>query len=80
MPSLNELPSDIKRKKLTKALKRLGFSIDTIGGKGSHYKIVCPNEKTITLPNNLHKKMLLIILKEIEEYSGITWEQIKKQL
>lgn len=80
MPSLSELPSDIKRNKLTKALKRLGFEIDTTGGKGSHYKIICPNQKTITLQYNLNKKMLLVVLKEIEKYSGVTWKQIKKKL
>ena len=80
MPSLSELPGDLKRNKLTKALKRLGFEIDTIGGKGSHYKIICPNQKTLTVQYNLDKKMLLVVLKEIEKYSGITWKQIKKYL
>ena len=80
MPSLSELPGDLKRNKLTKALKRLGFEIDTIGGKGSHYKIICPNQKTLTVQYNLDKKMLLVVLKEIEKYSGITWKQIKKNL
>ena len=80
MPSLSELPGDLKRNKLTKALKRLGFEIDTIGGKGSHYKIICPNQKTLTVQHNLDKKMFLVVLKEIEKYSGIAWKQVKKYL
>ncbi len=80
MPSLSELPSDLKRGKLTKALIRLGFDIDTSGGKGSHYKIIWKNEKTITLQYDLDKKMLYIVLKEIEKECGVTWKQIKKEL
>lgn len=53
MPSLSELPGEIKRKKLTKALLRLGFIIDKRGGDGSHYKIICQNQKTITLPQKI---------------------------
>jgi predicted RNA binding protein YcfA (HicA-like mRNA interferase family) len=80
MPSLSELPGEIKRKKLTKALSRLGFIIDETGGNGSHYKAVWRNEKSVTLPYNLQKHTLKYILKEIEEISGITWEQIKEEL
>jgi len=40
MPSLSELPGEIKRKKFIKALLRLGFIIDTRGGDGSHYKAI----------------------------------------
>ena len=32
MPSLSELPGEIKRKKFIRALQRLGFVIDKIGG------------------------------------------------
>ena len=39
MPPLNELPGNINRDKLTKALKMLGFEVDKRGGNGSHYKI-----------------------------------------
>ena len=80
MPSLSELPGEIKRKKLTKALLRLGFVIDKRGGDGSHYKIICQNQKTITLPQKISKNVLYYILKEIKEYSCITWDQIKEKL
>jgi len=80
MPSLSELPGEIKRKKLTKALIRLGFEIDKRGGDGSHYKITCPNKKIITLPQKISKNVLYYILKEIESYSGITWNEIKDKL
>lgn len=80
MPSLSDLPSDLNRDKLTKALVRLGFAIDKRGGDGSHYKIICPNQKIVTLQYKLSKQMLRVILKEIEQYSGITWEQIRKEL
>jgi len=36
MPSLSELPGEIKRKKFIRALQRLGFVIDKTGGDGSH--------------------------------------------
>ncbi|MBT4722943.1 addiction module toxin, HicA family [Candidatus Falkowbacteria bacterium] len=81
MPSLSELPGEIKRKKLAKALKRLGFIINKKGGDGSHIKIVWPStQKCITLPEDLKKQTLYYILKEIENYSGITWEQIKEKM
>lgn len=35
MPSRSELPGDLARKKLLTALIRLGFEINTVGGKGS---------------------------------------------
>lgn len=34
-----KLPPSIKRKKLIRALRRLGFVIDESKGDGSHYKI-----------------------------------------
>lgn len=80
MPSHNDLPSDLSRKKLSKALVRLGFEVDKRGGDGSHYKVICPNQKVVTLQYKLHKQILKVILKEIERYSGVTWEQIKKEL
>lgn len=80
MPSLSQLPSDLSRDKFVKALTRLGFSVDKRGGDGSHYKIICPNQKIFTVQYKLHRKMLYKILKEIESYSGITWNDIKKKL
>ncbi len=81
MPSLSQLPGKIKRKKLTKALTRLGFIIDKKGEDGSHYKIVwSPTQKSITLPQNINKNTLYYLLKEIEIASRITWEDIKKEL
>ena len=81
MPSLSELPGEIKRKKFTKALKRLGFIIDKSGGDGSHYKITWPEtQKSITLQAKMRKDVLHYILKEIEEYSGVTWNDIRKEL
>ncbi|OGD31508.1 hypothetical protein A3C91_01345 [Candidatus Azambacteria bacterium RIFCSPHIGHO2_02_FULL_52_12] len=81
MPSLSELPGEIKRKKFTKALARLGFIIDTRGGNGSHFKATWPKtQKSITIQSKLRKDVLYYLLKEIEQYSGITWEDIKKEL
>ncbi len=81
MPSLSQLPGEIKRKKLTKALTRLGFVIDEKGGNGSHYKALWPtNQKSITLPQDIGKYTLYYLLKEIENVSGITWEEINKEL
>lgn len=81
MPSLSDLPGEIKRKKFIKALTRLGFLINKWGGDGSHYKVIWPkNEKSITIPSKLPKQVLGYVLKEIENYSGINWEDIKKEL
>ena len=80
MPSLSQLPGEIKRKKFTKALARLGFIIDTKGGDGSHYKATWRNEKSVTIPYNISKNVLYYLLKEIETISGITWDEIRNEL
>lgn len=81
MPSLSELPGKVKRKKFTKALRRLGFIINESGGDGSHYKATWPRtQKSITIPSDLRKDVLCYLLKEIEKYSDVTWEDIKKEL
>lgn len=81
MPSRSELPGDIPRKKFLKALARLGFVINTVGGKGDHVKIVWPaSQKSITVDADLRKDVLYYLLKEIETVSGITWDKIKLEL
>ena len=81
MPSLSELPGDIKRRKFTKALERLGFVINETGGKGDHCKATWPKSgKALTIQSKLRKDVLSYLLKEIELISGITWEDIKKNL
>ncbi len=80
MPSLSELPGDIKRKKFTKALERLGFVINWTGGKGDHCKAIWKNGKAFTIQCKLRKDVLSYLLKEIELISGITWEDIKNKL
>lgn len=81
MPSFSELPGEIKRKKFIRALQRLGFNIDKSGGDGSHYKITWPiTQKTITIQSKLRKDVLYYLLKEIEQCSGVAWEDIKKEL
>jgi len=81
MPSLSELPGELKRKKFIKALNRLGFIIDTKGGDGSHFKVTWPqSQKSITIPSRLPKQVLSYVLKEIEKHSQKSWEDIKKYL
>jgi len=81
MPSLSELPGEIKRRKFIKALVRLGFVINQSGGKGDHYKATWPaTQKSITIQAELRKDVLNYLLKEIEQYSGITWDDIKEKL
>lgn len=81
MPSLSELPGDTNRIKFIKALQRLGFIINTKGGDGSHIKATWPsNQKVITIQSKLRKDVLYYLLKEILTISGITWEDIKKEL
>ena len=81
MPTRSELPSKVNRDKLAKALTRLGFIISKKGGKGSHIKATfIKTQKSITLPSNLHKHTLCYVIKEIEKYSDIIWDDIKKEL
>ena len=81
MPSRSELPGEIPRKKFLRAVVRLGFTMNTIGGKGDHVKILWPStQKSISVDGDLRKDVLYYLLKEIEVVSGVTWEQIKQQL
>lgn len=83
MPSRSELPGEIPREKFLRALTRLGFEIDRVGGKGDHTKIVWPlTQKSLTVIGDVRKDVLYYLLKEIEiiTHSKITWEDIKKEL
>ncbi len=77
---MNRIPSDIHPKKLLRALTWLGFVLNTKGGRGSHVKVIWRNEKSITVQYNLHRHAFLGLLKEIEEISGLTWEEIEREL
>lgn len=81
MPSHSDLPGKISRRKIIKALKRLGFIIDKKGGKGSHLKATCiATQKCVTIPSDLSREVLYYVIKEIEKNSSVTWEDIKKNL
>jgi len=81
MPSRSELPGNLPRKKFLNALHRLGFEINTVGGKGDHVKIIWPQtQKSMTVDSDLRKDVLYYLLREIESISGITWQQIKEEL
>jgi len=79
MPSLSQLPGEVKQKRLTKALVRLGFRLDEKGGNGSHYKLIWKNEKSLTIPSFIPKQTLNYLLKEIAIILGLTWDDIKKE-
>lgn len=81
MSSPHDLPGELKQKRFAKALSRLGFEIDTRGGDGSHFKAVWPRtQKTVIIPAYISKQTLRYLLKEIQDCSGLTWEQIREQL
>jgi predicted RNA binding protein YcfA (HicA-like mRNA interferase family) len=80
MPPLEGLPGNINAEKIIRALRRLGFIIDTKGGKGSHVKAIWTNEKFVTIQRKLFKVALKELLKEIESVSGLTWDDIRKEL
>lgn len=80
MPPLSQLPGDLSRKKFLNALRRLGFFVDMQGGDGSHCKVEWRNGKEIPIKKDLDKYALKYILKQIEEMSGVTWEQIKEEM
>ena len=76
MPSLSELPDDLSR-----ALAKLGFEVSTAGGKGSHAKATyIRTQKSVIIPTPLPKHRLKYVLKEIEQYSGVTWDDVKEKL
>ena len=81
MPSRSELPGNIPRNKFLNALRRTGFVINTVGGKGDHIKVIWPaTQKSISVDSDLRKDVLYYLLKEIEAISGIAWERIKEEL
>lgn len=81
MPSRSELPGEIPQRKFLKALQRLGFEINMIGGKGDHIKVIWPHtQKSVTVDRDLRKDVLYYLPKEIEAISGTTWEKIKEEL
>ncbi len=81
MPSRSELPGEVPQRKFLKALRHLGFEIDSVGGKGDHIKVIWPaTQKSVTVDTHLRKDVLYYLLKEIEVISGITWEQVKNEL
>lgn len=82
MPSLSQLPDNLKAKKLIKALEKLGFIISAKGGKGDHVKVTCiKTQKAVIIPDcRLRKDVLCYILKELEKCSGVTWDDIKDKL
>jgi predicted RNA binding protein YcfA (HicA-like mRNA interferase family) len=81
MPSRSELPGELSRKKFLNALRRLGFEINTVGGKGDHVKVVWPaTQKSVTVIGDLRKDVLYYLLKEIEAISAVTWKQIRENL
>lgn len=81
MPSLSVLPGRVNRNKFAKALSCLGFEISKEGGKGSHYKATyISNQKSVTIPSDLHKQVLYYLLKEIESQTGVTWDDILEHL
>ena len=81
MPSRSELPGFLPRQKLIKALNKVGFTVNIFGGKGNHFKIIWPStQKSITIPSGLEKHALYYVLKEIESCSGVSWDEIRKEL
>jgi hypothetical protein len=81
MPPRSELPGSIHRISFLRALVRLGFEIDEKGGDGSHCKATWPpTQQCVTIQQRLDKDVLYYLLKEIERHSGITWEEIQKEM
>jgi len=81
MPSLSEIPDGISREKFIRALRRLGFTINMTGGKGSHCKVECPKSgKIIVIKGKMRKDTFRYVVGNIEKYSNVTWKQIKDEL
>ena len=81
MPSRSQLPGNLNRRKFLRALMRCGFEINMSGGDGSHCKATWPQtQKSIIIQSDLRNDVLYYLLKDIEKYSGVTWEKIRKNL
>jgi predicted RNA binding protein YcfA (HicA-like mRNA interferase family) len=81
MPPRSELPGSVHRSSFLRALKRLGFEINETGGNGSHCKATWPKtQRCVTIQQRIDKDVLYYLLKEIETHSGVTWDEIKKEL
>jgi len=59
MSSRSELPGNISRNKFLNALRRVGFVINAVGGKGDHIKVIWPTtQKSISVDSDLRKDVL----------------------
>ena len=64
-----KLPSDVSQNRILKALRKSGFLISYVGGRGSHAKAVDPKTgKFITIQYHLKKGELKEILKDAEGF------------
>lgn len=64
-----KLPSDVSQNRILKALKKSGFLVHYLGGRGSHVKAIDPKtRKFITVQYHLRKGELKEILKEAERF------------
>lgn len=81
MPPRSELPGTLAREKFIKALIRLGFEIRRPGGKGGHIKAIWPSsQKAVSIPERLDRDVIYYLLKQIMDCSGISWDQVKREL
>ena len=83
-----ELPP-LKRDRLIKALKKLGFTVDKSKGKGSHYKVYpragLNNQETrkfhfFTVPKKISGPGIRIDLAKFLKENGVDIESFKKEL
>lgn len=57
----------------------MGWEADESAGNGSHIKMTWPrNGKSFPIRHKFSKVLLSVMLKQVEEYSGITWDDIDK--
>jgi predicted RNA binding protein YcfA (HicA-like mRNA interferase family) len=74
------VPSNVDRRKFIRALRRLGFEILTKRGKGSHVRIVHPDDLTrsTTLParDPIARGTLAGMLRELR----LSWAELEREL
>jgi predicted RNA binding protein YcfA (HicA-like mRNA interferase family) len=73
--------TNLKQKDWMKACKRLGLTVNTKSGKGSHIKVTHPSEgfRPQIIPHNTHKVINLELYKSLLIW-GFTEEEIDKAL
>lgn len=79
MPPPFNFPSDSNQRRIIKAFQKIGFVINSKGGKGSHVKVIDPKTGRWTIiQSNIHKAVIRDYVKFVEKLGYDVDNFIKK--